>query len=57
MDFCFENVTIFNSFVVGFVETGKFEHISEMMEEILEFGKLFDDRDLIEKFGNYRVFN
>lgn len=38
-----------------FLDRSKFEEIRLFIDEIGEFGKVFDDRSLIEEFANYRL--
>lgn len=57
LDYQFEGVEVFTAVLVGFFGQKRFDVVGELMEEIMEFGKVFDDRALIEKYGNYRVFN
>lgn len=55
MNYRFSVRFIFKTMLFEFLDRSKFEEIRLFIDEIGEFGKVFDDRSLIEEFANYRL--
>ena len=48
---------IFRQIILGFLDNALFEDLSIYITQLHDFGKVFDDRALIEDFPHYALLN